>query len=403
MPGRFDTMEVLSMQGRPLLVVFLIVFLDLVGAGILSPVIPYIVAPWRKDGLTVGLLALGFSAGQFLAAPLLGVLSDRFGRRPVLLISLAGTAAGYFLFAWGPSLEVLFLARILDGITGGNISTAQAAIADISSPKDRARNFGLIGAAFGLGFIIGPAMGGALSRISLHAPAFGAGIFSLLTLAATAVLFRETLPAASRSSKIARASMNPLAQVAQGFRRREFSLLLSAVFMLNFGLAALQTNFSVFTRDRFNYSASDNAWILTFLGLTAAVTQGLLLRKLAPLLGESRLAWSGSLIGAAGFVFVAMAAGSTMLYVSILLTALGFGLTGPSLTGLISRRAHAEEQGLWLGTAQAWASMTRILGPLLAGLLYDHLSQPSPYWAGAACSLFAAGLAWFAVRSDSRS
>ncbi len=391
------------MKGRPLFVVFLIVFLDLVGAGILGPVIPYVVAPWSRQGLTVGLLALGFSAAQFLAAPVLGMLSDRFGRRPVLLISLAGTAAGYFLFAWGPSLEVLFLARILDGITGGNISTAQAAIADVSSPKDRAKNFGLIGAAFGLGFIIGPALGGMLSKISLHAPAFGAGVFSLFTLAITAVMFKETLPKEKRSARMRAASMNPLAQVVQGFRRPEFSRLLSAVFMLNFGLAALQTNFSVFTRDRFNYTASDNAWILSFLGLTAAFTQGLLLRKLAPAVGENRLAWSGSILGAVGFVFIAMATGSSMLYISILLTAMGFGLTGPSLTGLISKRASGEEQGLWLGTAQAWASMTRVIGPVCAGLLYDHLSQPSPYWAGALCSLIAAWLAWSAVRPAARS
>jgi MFS family permease len=386
------------MQGRPLLVVFLIVFLDLVGAGILGPIIPYVVAPWSRDGLTVGLLALGFSAAQFLAAPILGVLSDRFGRRPVLLISLAGTAAGYFLFAWGPSLEILFLARILDGITGGNISTAQAAIADVSSPKDRAKNFGLIGAAFGLGFIVGPALGGALSKISLHAPAFGAGVFSLFTLAITALMFKETLPKEKQSTVLRAASMNPLAQVARGFKRPEFSRLLSAVFMLNFGLAALQTNFSVFTRDKFNYTASDNAWILSFLGLTAAVTQGLLLRKLAPMLGENRLAWGGSIIGAVGFLFIALATGSSMLYTSILLTAVGFGLTGPSLTGLISKRASAEEQGVWLGTAQAWASMTRVIGPVAAGLLYDHVSQPSPYWAGAVCSLIAAWLAWSAVR-----
>lgn len=386
------------MKGRPLLVVFLIVFLDLVGAGILSPVIPYVVAPWRKDGLTVGLLALGFSAGQFLAAPLLGVLSDRFGRRPVLLISLAGTAAGYFLFAWGPSLEILFLARILDGITGGNISTAQAAIADVSSPKDRAKNFGLIGAAFGLGFIIGPALGGALSKISLHAPAFGAGVFSLFTLAITTLMFKETLPKEKRSAEFRAESMNPLAQVARGFRRPEFNRLLGAVFMLNFGLASLQTNFSVFTRDRFGYTASDNAWILSFLGLTAAVTQGLLLRKLAPMLGEDLLVWTGSILGGAGFLFTALATGSPMLYTSILLTAVGFGLSGPSLTGLISKRASAEEQGVWLGTTQAWASMTRVLGPVFAGLLYDHVSRPSPYWAGAVCSVAAAWLAWSAVR-----
>lgn len=386
------------MKGRPLLVVFLVVFLDLVGAGILGPVIPYVVAPWRKDGLTVGLLALGFSAAQFLAAPLLGVLSDRFGRRPVLLFSLAGTAAGYFLFAWGPSLEVLFLARILDGITGGNISTAQAAIADVSSPKDRAKNFGLVGAAFGLGFIIGPAIGGALSKINLSAPALGAGVFSLLTLAVTAVLFRETLPPSGQAGRLKLSSINPLAQVVQGLKRPEFRPLLGAVFMLNIGLAALQTNFSVFTRDRFGFSASDNAWLLSFLGLTAALTQGLLLRKLAPLLGESVLAWTGSVIGAAGFLFVAMAGGAGMLYTSILLTALGFGLSGPSLTSLISRRATAEEQGLWLGTSQAWASMTRIIGPVLAGLLYDRVSPASPYLSGALFSLIGALLAWIAIR-----
>ena len=382
--------------------IFLIVFLDLMGAGILVPVIPFVVQPYRSDALTVGLLALAFSAAQFAAAPLLGAWSDRRGRRPVLLACLGGTAASYFLFGAAWSLAVLFAARLLSGFAGGSITAAQAYIADISEPRDRAKNFGLIGAAFGLGFILGPALGGALSRISLSAPAYASGVLSLLTLAVAAATLKETLPPERRAAHEVRwRDLDPLAQIGRALRRAEFRELMLAVFALHFAMAGLQTNFPVFTHARFGLDAAGNALLFAFLGLMAALTQGFLLRQLAPRVSEAWLAIWGSALFAAGFAVAAAAHAVWVLYAAVALTALGFGLAGPALTGLISRRAGAGEQGALLGTAQSASSLTRIIGPVWAGAVFDHLGTGAPYWSGALFSLVAAFWAFHATRGRS--
>lgn len=382
----------------PLGVIFLIVFLDLMGAGILIPVIPFVVHPYRADALTVGLLALAFSAAQFAASPLLGVWSDRAGRRPVLLLCLLGTAAGYFLFGWARSLEVLFAARLLAGFAGGSISTAQAYIADISAPADRAKNFGLIGAAFGLGFILGPAMGGALSKISLSAPAYAAAVLSLITFAVASALLKETLSAEHRAEHRLRFSdVNPFTQISTSMRRPEFRGLMLAVFALNFGMAGLQTNFAVFTHARFGLDAAHNAILFAWLGVMATLTQGVLLRKLVPRFGEASLTIWGAVLFGIGFIAVAEAGAVWMLYLSVTFTALGFGLAGPALSGLISRRATSREQGTLLGTAQSVASLTRVVGPVWAGALFDHIAPPAPYWSGL---LWTALALWWSIRAS---
>lgn len=380
--------------------IFLIVFLDLMGAGILVPVIPFVVQPYRSDALTVGLLALAFSAAQFAAAPLLGAWSDRRGRRPVLLACLAGTAASYFLFGAAWSLAVLFAARLMSGIAGGSITTAQAYIADISEPRDRAKNFGLIGAAFGLGFILGPALGGALSRISLSAPAYASGVLSLATLAVAAVTVKETLPPDSRAAHGIRwRDLDPLAQIGGALRRAEFRELMLATFALNFAMAGLQTNFPVFTHARFGLDATGNAILFSFLGLMAAFTQGYLLRRLTRRVSEAALAVWGACLFAGGFAAAAAAHAVWLLYVSVGLTALGYGLAGPALTGLISRRAGAGEQGALLGTAQSASSLTRVIGPVWAGAVFDHVSDGAPYWSGVLFSLVAGYWAFHATHA----
>lgn len=380
-------------------VIFLIVFLDMMGAGILVPVIPFVVEPFRTDALTVGLLALAFSAAQFLASPLLGVWSDRRGRRPVLLLCLLGTGAGYFLFGAANSLALLFFARLLAGFAGGSITTAQAYIADVSEPRDRAKNFGLIGAAFGLGFILGPAMGGALSKVSLAAPAYAAGALSVVTFAVASVLLKESLPPESRNARnLCFHDVNPFVQIRGALGRADFRELMLAVFALNFGMAGLQTNFAVFTHARFGLDAAHNAILFAYLGLIASLTQGVLLRKLAARAGEARLAIFGGLAFAAGFAVLAASWAVWMLYLSVTFTALGFGLAGPALSGLVSRRATPQEQGQLLGTAQSVASLTRILGPVWAGATFDHIGTGAPYWSGAVWSILAAVWSYHATR-----
>jgi len=380
-------------------VIFLIVFLDLMGMGVLIPVLPFVVQPFRADALTVGLISLAYSAAQFLAAPLLGVWSDRAGRRPVLLLCLFGGGVGYFLFGLGHSLTLLFLARALSGFMGGSISTAQAYIADISAPSERSKNFGLIGAAFGLGFILGPALGGALSKVSLSAPAYASAVLSMVTLAVASVLLKESLPAERRArGAFAWSSLNPLGQIGAALARPLFRDLLLAVFLLNFAMAGLSTNFAVFTHARFGLDAAHNAILFAFLGVMAAVTQGGLLRKLAPRFGEPALVEWGSALFVIGFVLLAASANLGTVYASVAFTALGFGLATPSLSGMISMRASAGEQGALLGTVQAVASLTRVVGPVWAGALFDHVGQGAPYWAGAVIALAALGFTVVASR-----
>jgi DHA1 family tetracycline resistance protein-like MFS transporter len=390
-----------AQQRRTLIFVFLTVFLDLLGAGILIPIMPYLVRQFRTDALTVGLLSVAFSAAQFVAAPILGALSDRIGRRPVLLFSILGSAFGYFLFGWAGSLWVMFLARIIDGATGGNISTAMAAIADTSAPKDRAKNFGLIGMAFGLGFIIGPALGGLLSKISIQAPAYGAGVIGLVTVTFGYFMFPETLPPERRKTGLVTAAeANPLQSVASAFARREIRMFLLALFFLNFAFAALQTNFSNYTIERFQFGPDDNAWVFAFIGLLAAIMQGAVVRKLLPVLGERKMAIQGFLFFATGFLVVAGAPSAFWLFPGVALVAIGSSFTNPTLNAMISQRSAANEQGSILGTTQSVLSLTRVAGPAWAGFVFDSFGPSSPYWSGAAFIVFSMLLALPDLRSS---
>lgn len=369
---------------KALSLIFVIVVLDLMGAGILIPVIPYIVHEYRTDAATVGWLSTSFSIAQFLASPVLGVLSDRYGRRPVLLLSILGTAFGYFLFGLGGSLTVLFIARIIDGATGGNISTAQSYIADITPPEDRAKSFGLIGAAFGLGFIAGPALGGLLSHISLQAPAYAAGVLALATCIAGYFVLPESLPTDQRRvHPFTAADINPFQLVVTGLRRHGLRALMAAIFFINLAFSGLQSNFAVFTMVRFHLGPSDNAILFAFLGVLAAFFQGYLIRRMIPRFGENRLATWGLAISSLGFFLVSGSTLVWMLYAAIAVIALGNSFAVPSLTGLVSKQVSAREQGFFLGVTQSVAAFTRVIGPLWAGFSFDWWGPPSPYWTGA--------------------
>lgn len=373
-----------------LAVIFITVFLDLLGIGLLVPVAPFVVRQFRDDALTVGLLALAFSLFQFLASPILGVLSDRYGRRPVLLISIFGTGIGYVMFGWAASLWLLFVSRVIDGITGGNISTAQAYIADITPPEDRAKNFGLIGAAFGLGFIVGPAIGGLLSKISLSAPAYAAAGLSFVTTVYAYFALPESLPPEKRITRnLTHRDLNPLRQVTIWYWRPALTLLFSAAFLMNFAMAGLQTNFAVYSNDRFALGPGANAAIFAAIGAVSAFTQGVLMRRLASRIEPFRLVFTGFLTCAAGFAGIAAAPQAWALYPACMAIAFGLGLANPSLVGLLSKRVSSDEQGVVLGVMQSLASIARAIGPVWAGAIYDFAGMASPYWAGAICLLAA--------------
>jgi multidrug resistance protein len=375
---------------RALGFIFAAVFLDMLGIGILIPVIPFLVRRFTPSALAVGLLALSYSLAQFVAAPLLGRLSDRVGRRPVLVASVLGSAVAYVVFGLATALWVMFLARIVDGLSGGNITAAQAYIADVTEPKDRAKNFGLIGAAFSLGFIIGPALGGVLSHISLAAPAYAAGVMALVTALFGIFVLPESLPPARRNgAPFSLHDLNPLRPIAAGLARPALRLLLLAIFALGFAGAELRTNFAVFTAGRFGLGPSENALIFSFIGVIGLLVQGVLLRRLTRTVSERRLAVAGLVIMIGGYLATAFVPTVPLLYAAIALVSLGSGLATPTLTGLVSLNVGPTEQGAALGAVQSLQSLTQIVGPVWAGAFFDHVGMGSPYWTAALWGLVA--------------
>ncbi|MEI8308600.1 MAG: MFS transporter [Chloroflexales bacterium] len=388
-----------SITRSPLIFIFLTVFIDLLGVGIVVPLLPYYLkiiehadASWLSSSraMLVGALAASFSLFQFIFSPVLGALSDRFGRRPVLLISLTGTGISYIVFGLadqllplgiGTVLAVLFFARILDGITGGNISTAQAYIADVTRPEDRAKGLGLIGAAFGLGFMLGPAIGGLLSTISLSAPAFVAAALTFGNVIFGLFRLPESLPPERRIS-IPFSKMNPVSRLRAVVGKTSIRPLLVGVLLLNFAFAGMQNNFAVFSDVRFGLGPTQNAFVFAFIGLMAVFMQGFLIRKLLPRFGESRLAVTGLAMMTLGFALIAVVPFVWMLFPAMGILAAGSSMSTPSLTSLISRRVPPQEQGSVLGGVQAFNSLMMVLGPLFAGVIFDQIGPVAPYVSG---------------------
>jgi MFS family permease len=379
---------------RALTFIFVTILLDVIGAGILMPVVPFIVRPYSHDALTIGLLAVAYSVAQFFAAPLLGAVSDRHGRRPVLVISLFGAAIGYALFGVGGALWVFFVSRVVAGFTGGNLTAAQAYIADVSGPDDRAKNFGLVGAAFGLGFILGPSLGGLLAKISLTAPAWAAGGVALTTATFGWFVLPESLPPERRRAHALHVGdFNPFRLLLKALSTKRLRALFLGIFLTRFAHMGLQTNFAIYTLDRFQYTASQNGVIFAVLGITSTFMQGFLIRRLSGRYSERSLLLTGLAIMVGGFVAIAAVTKGWMLSPAIALLAVGTGLMTPVLQSLISKAGSPEEQGMLFGANGAITSLTAILGPPYAGIVFDHVGYTAPYWSGA---LFVAA-GWIAV------
>lgn len=370
---------------RALGLIFFIMLMDIMGMSLIFPVAPYIVQHYSHDALMVTLLTVIYAGAQFFAAPALGKISDRVGRRPVLLVCVLGSAIGYFIFGLGGALWVLFLSRLIDGITGGNISTASAYIIDVSKPEDRAKNFTLLGMAYGLGFILGPALGGALGQWNLNAPAYAAGAVSLISTALIYFWLPESLPEERRAdSRLGLNDFNPFASVAHMARKPGLGLILLIVALFNFSFDGVNSVAGVFIKDRFAASPLTLGLLFVTVGIATAFVQGALTERLMPRYGEKRMALVGLLASVIGWPLIVLAPPLWMLFPIAFLQS---GLTGFiwATTGAMAASHVAEhEQGQLAGVNVALAGLMSMLGPLWAGAVYDHLSPSAPHWMGAA-------------------
>ncbi len=370
--------------------IFVVALLDILGLSLLIPVTPYIVREFRSDALTVALLTVVYSIAQFLAAPLLGRLSDRFGRRPVLLVCILGSSVGYFIFGIGGALWVLFLSRLIDGITGGNISVASAYIADVTPPQDRAKNFAMLGAAFGLGFILGPALSGALLPFGYAASAYAAGVLSLLGALVGFFILPESLPRSVRNHEPLKfADLNPLGATSELLRRPILGGLLVAGLVFNFVFAAFVSNIVVFLIGRFNIDAGMVAWALV-VGGVVRVGMFPLVGRLVHQFGEKKLALTGLVLEAVTMLVLAFAPVEWVVYPAMILNSIASALIFATLGAMASNQLPLNEQGKLAGVNTALAGLGNIVGPLWAGVAYDSLAPAAPYISGALFLLVAA-------------
>jgi MFS transporter, DHA1 family, tetracycline resistance protein len=364
--------------------IFSVVLLDVIGLAILMPVQAYIVRQYSTEALMVAMIPVLYAGAQFFAAPLLGKLSDRYGRRPVLLVSILGSALGYFLFGVGGALWVLFLSRLIDGFTAGNASTASAYIADVTPPQDRARNFGFIGMAYGLGFILGPALGGLLSQISLNAPAYAAGVLSLLSAVVGYFILPESLPTERREkSPLLLSDLNPFASVLELLRRPTVGGLLLAQCLFFFVFNGNNTMLPVFLIDKFAVQAWQIALVFAVGGITMAVMQGGLVGPLVKRFGEKPLAVNSLLLQALAAVGLVSLPAFWMQYPMAVINSLGTGLIWPTFGALLANSVSHDEQGKVSGVGTALGSLMSVFGPLWAGAAYDRIAPVAPFWIGA--------------------
>ena len=365
---------------------FLIVFVDLVGFGLVIPLLPFYAVRFVASPQEVTALVAVYSLTQLLTAPLWGRLSDRVGRRPVLLASLAASAFAYLWLGGATALWMLFAARGFAGACAGNIATAQAYIADVTKPEERARGMGLIGAAFGLGFMIGPALGGLLAgndpvTADLETPAWVAAGLSFLAFLGVALLLPESLPAERRDGTPPRGRLGAVMGV---LHRPVLSRLMLIFFLVILAVAGMQSVFAIWAMPQLGWGPGQVGYVFAYVGLISAILQGGLIGRLTRRFGEERLLLCGLALIAAGLLALPFAHGVPVLAPALTGLALGMGLMQPSLNSLISRQAGGDEQGEVMGVSQSVGSLSRVLGPFAGGFCFAASGRNSPYFLGAA-------------------
>ena len=377
------------MRRASLLVLFLTVFIDLIGFGMVIPFLSFYAREYGASGKAVGAVVGIYSIMQFFFAPVWGRLSDRVGRRPVLLISLTASTTGYLLFAFTHSLWVLFLSRVIAGIGGANIGTAQAYIADSTTPENRAKGMGLIGAAFGLGFILGPPLSGILGKVGTS---HGLPGNLLPGLVAAGLSFTAFLIALSVLAESKPRDLVPRSGVPPQFDRRMWREVLSSsillaliggLFLTLLAVSGMEVTVTLHGRDRFGFEQHDMAYLFLFMGVIVATIQGGLIGRLVKRFGEKGVIVIGAASFVIGFVLVPSIYRVPLLYAVAFFIAIGQGLCYPTLTSLVSKVSPESDRGSILGFATSAGSLARFSGPLLSGALYDWAKAAGAFYGGA--------------------
>ena len=364
--------------GMPFILV--VVFIDVLGIGIALPVIPMLVGlytPSRElQAYWYGLLVVAYGVMQFFCAPLLGALSDRFGRRPILLWSLLGLGIHFLLLGLAPSLLLMLLARIIGGTAGASFSVASAYASDVTPPERRAKSFGMIGAAFGLGFIVGPMIGGLLGSVDLHLPFFAAGALSLINAVYGYLVVPEPLPR-GRRAPFALARANPFAALLALARHREIGRLVAVFALIVLAQLILQTSWVLYTHFRFGWGPRENGFALFCVGLVAAIVQGGLLSALLRRFGDVRLVLMGLTTGTCAYLLYGLAQHGWMMYAIIIGNFLSFA-AGPALQGMVSNAVDPTEQGVTMGALNSINSIMFVVAPLIGAPLLGMVSEMPP-------------------------
>jgi MFS transporter, DHA1 family, tetracycline resistance protein len=375
---------------KPLLIIFITIFIDLLGFGMVIPLLPFYAQDFQATPLEIGLLVSSYSWMQFFFSPIFGSLSDKYGRRPILFFSIIGSGIGYLMIGLAGSLMMVFAGRILGGITGANLSTAQAYIADITTKENRAKGMGLFGMAFGLGFIMGPASAGILSKFGHEIPFYVAAALSF----ANAVLLYFILPESRKFSEVVREKKGRIAELIESVKDSRFAILTLEYFLLVMAFAMMTTAFPLYTSHSFGYNAEQTGYILAYVGILAVIMQGGLLGKLSKKFGEANLVIVGCLMLVVSFISVPFVSKDSYGLLGLLAGAscfaIGNSISSPALTSLASKNANEFEQGKVLGVMQSAASLARAISPMLTGVLLnnannqvDDFSLRRNYWTAA--------------------
>jgi DHA1 family tetracycline resistance protein-like MFS transporter len=393
----------------PLIIIFTTVFIDLVGFGMVIPILPFYAEtpPFSATPFEIGALLSIYSWMQFFFSPILGRLSDRYGRRPILFISLIGSVVGYLVIGFAGTLSLVFLGRIISGITGGNISTAQAYVADVTTKENRSKGMGMFGAAFGLGFILGPAIGGILSKFGAPIPFFFAAGLSFLSSMGVYFLLPETVKPGVPHSETE--STNRLKELFSSLRERDFGLVNLVYFFLVTAFSIMTYAFVLYTAFRYGYNAEQNGYLFAMVGIVSVLGQGALFHPLVNKFGEAPLAAFGCLLMALSFValpFLGPDYGGLRGLVGVcILLAFGNAMASPAMTSLASKISSEEKQGTALGILQSGASLARAVGPLLGGVLLNNAANTidshtlyRTFWTAAAIMLAAFLIAIYSAR-----